>query len=34
MKLYLEGSEILAQFSVADSLLDDINNFSIVHDPT
>ena len=34
LKLYLEGSDILAQFSVADPLLDDLNNFSIMHAPT
>ena len=34
MKLYLEGSEIIAQFSVADPLPDDLNNVIIVHDPT
>ena len=34
LKLYFEGSEILAQFSVANPLPDDLNNVSVVHFPT
>ena len=34
MKLYLEISDILAQFSVADPLPDDLNNVSVMHEPT
>ena len=34
LKLYLERSEILSQFSIAEPLPDDLNNVSVVHDPT
>ena len=34
LKLSLEGSEVLAQFSISDPLSDDLNNVNVVYDPT